>query len=249
MKKNPAFARFLRSTIAAGLGKIDALDRLGHPFLRGRLREVFIQDILRAMTPEIFGILSGKLIDDSGMESAETDVIVFQRNYLPFIPIDQESALIPIENCRYAMEIKTNLRSDTMKSTNIKARKFANLIHNPMLYSRIRFVLIGLGSPTKSKKQWMVDLERLYPDTPVSSIPKTQYQQSMFPGVSIIVSPQWYIYFGQRKPESDEIGWQISGPFQGIEESMREFLVGYVNTLATPPDIWITPNFGGYLRE
>jgi len=43
--------------------------------------------------------------------------------------------------------------------------------------------------------------------------------------------------------------WQVIGPCEGIEESMREFLIGYVNTLAAPPSIRTTTNFGGYLRE
>jgi hypothetical protein len=247
MKKNPAFARFLRSTIASGLGKIEALDRLDHPFLRGRLREVFIQDILRAMTPQTFGILSGKLIDDGGNESAEADVIVFRRDYIPFIPIDQGLAVIPIENCRYALEVKTNLRS--MKSTMLKAKKFANLIHNTNLYHHIRFGIIGINAPAKDAQQWRDTLKRLFPNTPQTQIAKDQYKPTMFPTVSIIVTPQWYTYFGEREPSSQVIGWQTSGPYSGIEHSLRGFLGGYVNTLATPPSINITPHFLNYLQE
>lgn len=49
---------------------------IGHPGLRGVVREAFVGDLLEPLLPPGFDVGSGQIIDHTGGSSAQCDVII-----------------------------------------------------------------------------------------------------------------------------------------------------------------------------
>jgi hypothetical protein len=74
--------------ILAGLNRevVDQLDRaklIRHPGESGRARENVVADALRRFIPETFGVGNGFVIDATGQQSRQQDIVVYRRGYHP----------------------------------------------------------------------------------------------------------------------------------------------------------------------
>ena len=72
------------SAIIKGLiGEADALKKLNHKSLKGQLRELLATRLLAKLLTIQFGIGSGVIINQLGMQSPQTDIIIYDRRILP----------------------------------------------------------------------------------------------------------------------------------------------------------------------
>src|SRR6266478_341587 len=97
----------IQSAVAASR----AIDSIAHEGLKGRIREIFVNDLIAPLLPSFVGLGTGKIIDSEGGQSGECDVIVYDRDLMPPLLLGQREALFPIESVLFSIEVKTTLNS------------------------------------------------------------------------------------------------------------------------------------------
>jgi hypothetical protein len=81
----------------------------GHAGVRGNFREIIVNDILKLILTDEFGIASGVLTDTSGNHSKQIDTAIYYKSVVPLYLYDNKNGLIPVESCIYTVEIKSKL--------------------------------------------------------------------------------------------------------------------------------------------
>jgi hypothetical protein len=76
------------------LGRLAAADLVDHPGERGRARENIIRDFLTELVPRGFGASSGFIVDASGAQSRQQDIIIFRREYHPASQLAASSSFL-----------------------------------------------------------------------------------------------------------------------------------------------------------
>lgn len=120
--------------------------------LRGRFREVLIQDFLGPFLPEKLGIDGGAIISSTGESSGEIDIIIYDKEgygvFRPFADFMPKKAKpIPTEVVYLVIEVEDKLNetalirmSEKMKRVKgLEKRAYFNLPTEPILTSSFRF--------------------------------------------------------------------------------------------------------------
>lgn len=105
-----------------------AAQTLEHSGVKGAIREVLMADLFRPLLPADLGIASGVLISafDEG-QSAQQDVVIFDRRIIPPILFEQGPAIIPVESALVCIEIKSKLTATELRKAHDSAMTVANL--------------------------------------------------------------------------------------------------------------------------
>lgn len=90
---------------------------LEHSVTIGQIREFFMRDVLKKFIPSGLIIGSGQVISSkNGTISKQIDIIIFDNRFPRFsITGSSQNALYPIEGVIATIEIKTELKSDTLR--------------------------------------------------------------------------------------------------------------------------------------
>ena len=100
--------------------------RIGHP-LMGRIREIAAQRVFEPILPEDFKIkISGKIIDCTGFQSSEVDLVIYSKKKLPSIMYGEEDYIFPAESVFYAIEVKSRLTAGEIRDAHSKAKNILN---------------------------------------------------------------------------------------------------------------------------
>ena len=91
------------------IDKIDALSGLDHKLTKGELRELFVSDVLENFLPDQFGIGNGIIINKKGLQSKQTDIIIFDKRIIPPFLGKQRLGVYPVESVLGVIEVKTRL--------------------------------------------------------------------------------------------------------------------------------------------
>jgi hypothetical protein len=89
---------------------------LEHAGVKGAIRETLIADLFRPLLPWDVGIGTGILIsafDDQ--QSAQQDIVIFDRLGLPPLLFEQGPAIIPVESALATVEVKSRLSAAELK--------------------------------------------------------------------------------------------------------------------------------------
>ena len=117
------------SAIIKGLiGEADALKKLNHKSLKGQLRELLATRLLAKLLTIQFGIGSGVIINQLGMQSPQTDIIIYDRRILPPFIEEQRIGLYPAECVLATIEVK----SQVTKAIIGKYAKSAQVSHDQL---------------------------------------------------------------------------------------------------------------------
>src|SRR5208282_2216102 len=102
--------------IRYALAAARAAQSLEHAGVKGTLREVLMADLFRPLLPADIGIASGVLISafDEG-QSAQQDIIVFDKRIIPPILFEQGPAVVPVESALVCIEIKSKLTATELR--------------------------------------------------------------------------------------------------------------------------------------
>lgn len=95
-----------------------------HKGVAGSGREDYLAELLKKYLTKNYEITGGLIINSSGNQSNETDLIIYNTNILPPMYIDKIHHMVPIESVTYAFEVKTTLSSKELQTT---IQKFVNL--------------------------------------------------------------------------------------------------------------------------
>src|SRR6476659_5889875 len=71
---HPAVREHHLASIRTAVEKAKGAKSIPHKGLRGRVREIFVGDLLKPLLPPTFGVGTGLIIDSKGASSAECDV-------------------------------------------------------------------------------------------------------------------------------------------------------------------------------
>jgi len=109
---SPPVIDFVRARLANVKACSDALALVKHSGLRGRLREILLEDVVAPYLPPHFDLLSGVIVGANGEERKvrnEDDVVLFDRSRSPLLQkVRGRDSLIPVTGVRAHIEVKSN---------------------------------------------------------------------------------------------------------------------------------------------
>lgn len=131
---NDLYRNLLDIKIAAALASAHASKDFKHPALVGKLRELFIKEVIRPFLPSNVGVGTGKIITNENQLSKEQDIIVFDKGIIPPIVFEQNLGLFPVESVLSVIEVKSKLTVAELKTSHINALELLALKHLPAEY-------------------------------------------------------------------------------------------------------------------
>ena len=109
--------KYTTSIISSLSQKIDSLSRMSHNLTKGELRELFVSDLLNHFLADQYGIGSGIIINQAGLQSKQTDIIIYDKRIIPPFILHQSLGVFPVESVLAVIEVKTNLTKDAILKT------------------------------------------------------------------------------------------------------------------------------------
>jgi hypothetical protein len=217
---NKFFQDLLQADIKTLMTESFAIDKINHEGIKGNVREYGLGRLLSKYLPHEWKVGRGQIHDYQGNQSAETDLIIHNKNIIPPILFGEQLGLYPLESSYYSIEVKTKSTAREIKTTINKFNSLQKLnpINNQYVTRRVYF---ALSSDLKNK---MTELERY-----------KKYDPNFYnnPAIMIIcVLGQGYWYYNQgTKPDGVLYGyWQFNKP--AIDNFEIGFLLGgIINTL------------------
>jgi hypothetical protein len=103
-----------RNAVVSAIARVRETAALSHAGLKGRFREVFVADLLKLVTSSDYIVGSGLVVDHTGRNSREADVIIFDRFHIPAVLYNPNEGLFPIEGVSYYGEVKSKLTKSTL---------------------------------------------------------------------------------------------------------------------------------------
>jgi hypothetical protein len=122
--------KYSSAIIHSLLGKINSLSDLDHRLTKGELRELFVSNILNSFLTNQFNIGSGIIINQAGMQSNQTDIIIYDNRILPPFIKEQNIGVYPAECVIATVEVKSNLTFPELLKAEKAAQKLKNEIYN-----------------------------------------------------------------------------------------------------------------------
>jgi len=144
---NQLLVDVLRVRIQSAVAASRAIDSIAHEGLKGRIREIFVDDLVSPLLPSYVGIGTGKIIDSEGGQSGECDVVIYDRDRMPPLMLGLREALFSIESVLYSIEVKTTLNVKELRDATLNAKQVRELKNLPPRYP------VGAGYNTALKIQ------------------------------------------------------------------------------------------------
>lgn len=113
---NAHYRKIAKSIIEFALAQSAAATELPHAGFRGRVREIFVRNLLTPFLSPNVGTCTGVVVDSEGGCSRQVDVIVYDRNLIPSLMFTGEEGIVPIESVLATVEVKSRLTKDELVS-------------------------------------------------------------------------------------------------------------------------------------
>jgi hypothetical protein len=157
---HPLVAAEFRGRVEAALAAAKEVGRIRHRGLAGQVREILVRDLLRPLVPHYMGFGTGKIVDHLGGESAQIDVVVYDKRMMPPLAygLERDVGLFPVEACVYAVEVKTRATARAVREAMSVARSVCALryapewCHDGVPVGRVATSLYAFGSTARSSE-------------------------------------------------------------------------------------------------
>jgi hypothetical protein len=116
---------------------IDAIDKtiaaanssgqIDHPGLKGRLREIVVEELIKPFLSPRVKTASGMIVDPTGKFSKQIDIILYDELVTPPIQFAGDVTVIPCHAAVATVEVKSNLNARELESAIKNARSVKNL--------------------------------------------------------------------------------------------------------------------------
>ena len=113
----------LLAKISGALHEWRAEDATEHAGTKGRVRELFLTDLLKPLLSPSMTACTGMAIDSSGAQSGQIDVIVLDLDVAPPMMTGGEQGVVPYEAVLAAIEVKSTLDATELKASIGNARR------------------------------------------------------------------------------------------------------------------------------
>lgn len=90
---------------------------VNHQGTKGSLNELLLEELIKGVIPEKYKITKGIIQDSKGIQSNETDLIIYNPEILPSILFGNSLSFVPVEAVDYVFEIKSTLSASEIKTT------------------------------------------------------------------------------------------------------------------------------------
>ena len=117
--------------VRALIERVDALSSLQHNLTKGELRELFVTTVLRSFLTAQFGVGSGIVINQRGDQSAQEDIIIYDRRILPPFISEENLGVFPAESVLATIEVKSYLRKHELLAADGAAKTLHHIVHAP----------------------------------------------------------------------------------------------------------------------
>jgi hypothetical protein len=119
---NHLYRDFLLSNIAAFVREVQVSEGFDSPTVKGTAREIFVGKLLRPYLNPTVDVCSGTIVDSSGNQSNQIDIIIYDKGIVPPLLLTQFEGVIPIESVLGTIEVKSSLSSKELKHSITNAR-------------------------------------------------------------------------------------------------------------------------------
>lgn len=235
---HPIFEKRIANLISATLARAAEAETIGHPGLVGTYRELVLEGLLTPLLPAEFGVGTGKIVDSTGQTSRQIDLIIYHKNSLPPVMWSGRDGVFPIEACRYAIEVKSCLRSHMIKDIYASAKQLLKLKERrrslgPLLIqTQIPIALFAFKSDVKGM---LKELDRLW---------KLNKGGEANKSINVLcIASNGYAVFDEQI--NDWAGDEASDNYSHI----IGFLIGIVNTLLAGGSSQNDMAYGPYLLD
>lgn len=210
---------------------------LAHHGLAGRVRELFVSQLLVPMLPSGFNIGTGKITNAAGGLSQETDLVIYNRSILPPVFYSERDAVFPIESSYYAIEVKSTLTATDVRSSLAKGKSITSLTGGDQANSRRHLspavlVLFAFGSDLASTSSEIERYAKYDPDWRTDPV---------FKAICIVGKGYWY-------HEEENSRWIFHSATRDYDEVV-DLVSGIVNTLTKIPPASRISYLGHYLMS
>lgn len=120
--------KFATAIISGLIEKIKSLSALDHNLTKGELRELFVNEVLFSFLSDQFGISSGIIINQAGLQSHQNDIIIYDKRVLPPFIKRHNIGVFPVESVLAVIEVKTRLTRDNLIETESKFDQLRSII-------------------------------------------------------------------------------------------------------------------------
>jgi hypothetical protein len=124
---NKLYQSLIHERIRYAIAAARAVQPLEHSGVKGAIREVLIADLFRPLLPADIGVGTGIVISSTGQQSAQQDIIVFDKSILPPILFEQGPAIVPVEAALICIEVKSKLNADQLQKAHKNSKTVLNL--------------------------------------------------------------------------------------------------------------------------
>ena len=107
---------------------VNSITDLNHPGIKGTLVESFNKNILGSFLTSQFGVGYGVIVNHLGVQSAQTDIIIYDKRILPPFIIAGDLGAYPIEGVIAAIEVKMQLDKTKLLQAEKSAKKLQNIV-------------------------------------------------------------------------------------------------------------------------
>lgn len=123
MEDRTLIQKYATGIVKGFIEQVGSIGDLEHPFVKGRLRELFVSNILDRYLTTQFGVGSGIIINQRGVQSSETDIIIYDNRILPPFIREVGVGVFPIEAVVATIEVKSWLSLDELIGAEEAARQ------------------------------------------------------------------------------------------------------------------------------
>lgn len=118
---NTLYTNIVVERIHFALGVARQIGPVEHSGIKGAIREVLMADLFRPLLPADVGVATGILISVDDKQSAQQDIVVFDRGILPPVMFENGPAFIPIESALATIEVKSCLTAQELRNAHANA--------------------------------------------------------------------------------------------------------------------------------
>ncbi len=130
-KENKTFGKLYREMTLINIKKAISASGFAsgfkHPVLNGRIKEIFIKDLLEPILYPDMGVCTGVIIDTLGKQSDQIDIIIYDKKVLPPLVLSATEEVIPAESVLATIEVKSTLTKKKLEDSIINAWSVHNL--------------------------------------------------------------------------------------------------------------------------
>ena len=235
---NSIFRTRLISSVATAVRHAHDAAQSSHLGVRGRLREVALQELIRPLLPNGIQAGTGIVVDSDGRQSNQIDIIIYSTSLLPPFMKVEEQVFVPVEACIQAIEVKSCLTADEMRDAVTKARSIKDL--NVLMNDAVPFKV----SPICSLFAFASDL------TGDVKTEKDRYLECNPPiqGSSfVLLNDICVVGKGYWKMDDTPSGWTFVSPTEEYDE-----VISMLAMAANSIPHWMryrgVPQFGSYVQ-